>query len=150
MLLSAALAIANLHACRHGGAWHNRLPVIGLDGLNTASREGKIYQAFCFAVLVVMPLLGIGRSLEVANRGTLSEQAKSGEMPRWHASGEWRLVFLSPHTNQLRLMREGDGGGCGGHGAEIGWWTPIFMVGTLAAAILLALSLLLALVRRHP
>jgi hypothetical protein len=148
VLLSAALAIAILYARRHGTAWHDRLPVIGLDGLNTASREGQVYQAFFLAVLVVVPLLGIGRSLEIANRGTLCEQAKTGEIPRWHTSGEWRLVLLPSYKNQLRLMREGDSGGCGGHGVEIGWWTPILLVGAPALAVVLALLLLFALGRR--
>lgn len=150
VLLSAALAVAILHGRRHGNFWHDRLPVIGLDGLDTTSREGKLYQAFFLGVLVAMPLYGIGRSLEVANRGGLCEQAKAGEEPRWYKGEEWRLVLLPEHRNQLRLMKEGESTGpCGGHGVEISWYTPILVVGAPALASFLAVILLLTLWRRH-
>jgi hypothetical protein len=150
VLLSAALAIAILHARRHGTAWHERLPVIGLEGLDTASREGKLYQSFFLIVLVIIPLYGIGRSLEVANRGGLCEQAKAAEQPRWYKGNEWRLVFLPERTNQLRLMREGENSGpCSGHGVEINWYTPILVIGAPALAVFLVGALFLTLWRRR-
>lgn len=149
VLLSLALAIAILHARRHGQFWHDRLPVVGLDGLETSSREGKVYQAFFLVVLVLLPLCGIGRSLEVANRGSLCEQALAGEKPHWHKGNEFKLFLLPAHANQLRLMKEGESeGNCGGHGVEIGWWTPLLLAGAPGLAAALAALLLLTLWRR--
>jgi hypothetical protein len=44
-LMCLGLAIAITYARRHGTAWHDRIPVIMLDGLQTGSVEGKLFQA---------------------------------------------------------------------------------------------------------
>jgi hypothetical protein len=148
-LLSLALAVAILHARRHGAFWHDRFPVIWLDGLNTGTCEGRIFQVASFVILVLLPVYGLGRSIEVANRGWLCEQASAGEQPKWHPGGEWRLLALPAHRNQLRLMNEGKGKDCQGSGVEVGWWTPVLMVMPPATAFLLLLVLLRTLVRKQ-
>lgn len=125
-LLCAALAIMLLFAKRHGRAWHERIPVVLLDGLNTASLEGRLFQLAVVFVLVTMPLYGIGRSMIVANRGVVCEQTEKNEAAIHYQGGDWRLINLPAASNQLRLMRsETPPGTCGGSGVEIGWYTPI-------------------------
>lgn len=148
-LLSLALAVAIVHARRHGEAWHDRFPVIWLDGLKTGTREGRIFQAASLVILVLLPLYGLGRSIEVANKGWLCEQASPGEQPKWHPGGEWRLLALPAHHNQLRLMNEGQGTDCRGSGVEVSWWTPVLMVLPSGCALILSLWLWRTLKRKR-
>lgn len=38
-----------------GRHWHERLPIVWLEGLQTGSRSGKIYQAFFILLFLVIP-----------------------------------------------------------------------------------------------
>ena len=145
-LLSLAFAVAILHARRHGSSWHDRLPVVWLEGLNTRSGEGQAFQAMVLIVLVVIPLIGLGRSIDVANDGWLCEQGEADAPPRWYKGGEWRLTNLPPYRNQLRLMGDSDAGDCKKQGVELGWFTPIVFVFPPAIAFLLAIKLVAVLI----
>ncbi|KSV76036.1 hypothetical protein N185_16440 [Sinorhizobium sp. GW3] len=146
-LMFGALIVAILYAMRHGRAWHSRIPVVMLDGLRTASVEGRLYQIIVVLILVILPLVGIGRSMVVANQGAICEQTDPGEPPVHYAGGQWRLIFLPSAENQLRLMsKDTEPGDCGGSGVEIAWYTPLgfgLMPGLVVILLLIWLYLLL-------
>jgi len=48
--------------------WHDRMPVVGLTGLNTASREGRAYQCFFLFAFILVPILGLVHFLNKTNR----------------------------------------------------------------------------------
>jgi hypothetical protein len=54
--LPASFALS-LHARRHGTTWHERVPVVWLEGLNTFAWEGKLFQAV--VLLVFLALTGV-------------------------------------------------------------------------------------------
>lgn len=146
-LMCLALIVAIVHAWRHGRSWHSRIPVVILDGLRTASIEGRIYQILVVLVLVILPLIGIGRSMIVANQGAICEQADEGAAPVHYPGGQWRLIFMPAAENQLRLMsRDTKPGDCGGHGVQISWYTPLafgLLPGVVVVLFLTWLCLLL-------
>lgn len=126
VLMSLALTVAILYARRHGRSWHGRIPVVMLKGMRTASIEGRIFQVLVVIVLVVVPMVGIGRSMVVANQGAICEQVGQGAAPIFYPGGHWKLIALPSAQNQLRLMtRDTQAGTCGGAGVEINWYTPI-------------------------
>jgi hypothetical protein len=126
VLMSLALTVAILYARRHGRSWHGRIPVVMLKGMRTESIEGKIFQVLVVIVLVVVPIVGIVRSMVVANQGAICEQVGQGAAPIFYPGGQWKLIALPSAQNQLRLMtRDTQAGNCGGAGVEIGWYTPI-------------------------
>lgn len=55
--LLALLCEIGIRYARGSGAsgWHARLPVVGLDGLKTGSREGRAYQGFFLTLFVIIP-----------------------------------------------------------------------------------------------
>jgi hypothetical protein len=59
-LLALLAEIGIRHVRTSGGkGWHDRLPVVGLDGLETGSRDGQLYQGFFLCLFVVLPILSL-------------------------------------------------------------------------------------------
>lgn len=149
-LMCVALTIAILYAWRHGRAWHERIPVVVLDGLKTGSIEGRIFQLAVVLMLIIVPLAGIGRSMIVANEGTICEQTAPGVSPIHYPGGQWRLINLPSSQSQLRLMAmETPPGICGGHGVEISWYTPI-LFGAMPGVVVTLFFAWLFLLLRSP
>ncbi|WP_037390200.1 hypothetical protein [Sinorhizobium americanum] len=147
-LMCVAFAIAITYARRHGTAWHNRVPVIMLDGLQTASVEGKLFQAAVIFVLVVLPLYGLGHCMRVANNGDICVQDTSP--PVVHRGGNWDLLAIPRAEGQMRLLSSGlqDQEECRG-GVEISWYTPVLFGGLPFLSALLT-SIWAALLFRGP
>jgi len=55
ILLVLSSLIGRLFALRGGTRWHERIPVVGFDKIDTASREGRIYQAAMMLVFSLLP-----------------------------------------------------------------------------------------------
>lgn len=53
------IGIAFARKLPQAGAWHRRMPVIGLEELDTSSPEGKAYQAFFLIVLIGVPVAAL-------------------------------------------------------------------------------------------
>lgn len=58
-LLLVSSAIGWLHAKRKDGAWHARIPIVGFDEIDTASREGRAYQAANLTIFSLLPALSL-------------------------------------------------------------------------------------------
>ncbi|MGH0328201.1 hypothetical protein [Sinorhizobium meliloti] len=144
-LLCLALVVAMTYARRHGSAWHERVPVVMLEGLRTATIEGKIFQGAVIFVLLCIPVYGIAHSIGKANEGTVCELG-SALPPADHRS-RWQLVFLPSGGGELRLVsgRSADGK-CEG-GVEVGWYTPPLFAGLPFGALVLTSAWLCLLFR---
>jgi hypothetical protein len=55
ILAIASSAIGRLYARRGGRCWHERIPVVGFDQIDTGSIEGRVYQGAMLALLSVLP-----------------------------------------------------------------------------------------------
>lgn len=64
----------SLHAKRHGSCWHERIPIVFLDGLKTSSWEGKVFQLTMLFALAILPACGIVKCIEVAEQGDICQE----------------------------------------------------------------------------
>ncbi|POF30511.1 hypothetical protein [Roseibium marinum] len=105
LLSSAALW---LYAKRHGTSWHSRIPVVWLKGLNTSAREGKIFQFSVLIVFIVIPIVGILRSMEVAEAGDICELNTN----TFYRGSETTLLWppTAEQGEQMRLQKQDFGG----------------------------------------
>jgi hypothetical protein len=106
LLLIASIPFL-LHVHRHGDRWHSRIPVIWLEGLDTAVWEGKVFQLCVLLLLVCAPAIGIVHCMQVAELGDICEQ-DTGNVYK----GEDTNLFAAPvakQGNQMRLRKVGSG-----------------------------------------
>ncbi|MCJ2050041.1 hypothetical protein [Methylobacterium sp. J-070] len=106
LLFVASFALV-LHALRHGDRWHERVPVVWLEGLRTGTWDGSLYQAIVLLLFLALPAMGIGRSIEVAETGDICELNTA----HFYKGSETTLLAppQSASGNQMRLRREGAG-----------------------------------------
>lgn len=106
LLLVASSALA-LHAMRHGDRWHERVPVVWLEGLRTGTWDGGLFQVAVLLLFLGLPVLGIGKAIEVAEAGDVCEL----DTTRFYKGSETTLLAppRSISGNQMRLRREGAG-----------------------------------------
>lgn len=115
-----------LYVRRHGEQWHSRIPVVWLEGLETAAWEGKAFQICVLLLLVCAPAIGIIRCMQVAELGDICEQDTTNVY-----KGEETNLFAAPWAkqgNQIRLRKAGSGNASCTEGVELfpRTWTPIF------------------------
>ncbi len=77
-LLIALSKIGRTFAARsRADAWHARIPVVGLEGVDTASKEGRRYQCFFLLAFTVLPLFSLVHfNDKVFNVGRVAKVAK--------------------------------------------------------------------------
>ncbi|WP_156439832.1 hypothetical protein [Bradyrhizobium valentinum] len=59
VLAIASSAIGLLYARRGGKRWHERIPVVGFEAIDTASVEGRVYQGAMLALLSGLPFVAM-------------------------------------------------------------------------------------------
>lgn len=59
VLLIMSSLVAKTYAERTGPRWHDRIPLLGFDSINTGSREGKLYQGAIITLLSILPALSL-------------------------------------------------------------------------------------------
>jgi hypothetical protein len=133
----ASCALA-LHAIRHGRSWHDRVPVVWLEGLDTSAREGRVFQVVVLVLFLALPATGIALCIAEAEKGDICEQDTTH-----FYTGSQKSLLWPPRPidgNQMRLRREGSGQEPCKTGIQIlSVWTPIFVYGVPAAGFLVAL-----------
>ena len=140
-----------LHVRRHGERWHSRIPVVWLEGLDTAAWEGKAFQLCVLLLLVCAPAVGIVRCMEVAEVGDICEQDTTN-----FYKGEETNLFAAPAAKQgkrMRLRKAGSGNAACTEGVELflRTWTPIFFyVVPSIGLVIMALAVLLLFAPSNP
>lgn len=104
-LLLIASAVFGLHAKRHGTAWHNRIPVVWLTGLDTNTREAKIFQVLVVIIFIALPTACILRSMQAAEAGDICELNTSTVYRGAETTLLWPPVAEKGH--QMRLQKQG-------------------------------------------
>lgn len=106
LFLVASIALL-LHARRYGNQWHSRVPVIWLEGLDTAAWEAKVFQVCILLIFVVMPFAGIVRCMAEAESGDICEQ----DTTNFYNGSETTLLWAptAKEGNQMRLRKAGAG-----------------------------------------
>lgn len=59
ILLTATSIVGRTYAMRMGPQWHDRIPVVGFEGIDTASPEGRIYQGAMAFLFTVVPAVAM-------------------------------------------------------------------------------------------
>ncbi|RFB87660.1 hypothetical protein B5K11_26310 [Rhizobium leguminosarum bv. trifolii] len=107
VLFLVASSILSLHARRHGNVWHERIPVLWLEGLNTSTWEGRTFQAIVVVIFLVLPAAGIVKCIAEAETGDICELDKD----HFYRGSETTLLWppVAIDGQQMRLRREGAG-----------------------------------------
>ncbi|RWO70180.1 MAG: hypothetical protein EOS17_13975 [Mesorhizobium sp.] len=138
-----------LHARRHGDHWHARIPVVWLDGLDTATREGKIFQICVLVIFVLVPVAGVMCCMAEAESGDICEQDT-----RYFYEGSETMLLWAPvakEGNQMRLRQAGTGAEPCLSGVELfpRSLTPLTFYGLpLAAGVITTMALISLFSRR--
>jgi len=111
LLLIFVCAIGLIYSSRFGSRWHDRVPTIWLSGLDTATWEGKIFQATILLLVIVLPTLALWHFADIVATSTLCElgtnRAQSVSSAWWtgiaDAKEQIRLV------SSLTTMQQADG-----------------------------------------
>ena len=76
-LLLLSSLVGHLFASRGGVHWHERIPVVGFEDIDTSSREGQVYQGAMIAAFSLVPLWAVAyfwyeflRAKVILNDGT--------------------------------------------------------------------------------
>ncbi|MES0179656.1 hypothetical protein NKJ86_13790 [Mesorhizobium sp. M0025] len=138
-----------LHARRHGGHWHSRIPVVWLQGLDTSALEAKAFQICVLLVFVAMPLAGIVRCIGEAESGDICEQ----DTKNFYKGSETNLVWapVAKERKQMRLRKADAGDMPCSAGVELfpRSWTPLGIYGLPLAAGGVAMSAILSVFLRR-
>jgi hypothetical protein len=59
ILLVITSLIGKDYAERTGTRWHNRVPILGFESIDTCTREGKLYQGAVIALLSLVPAVSL-------------------------------------------------------------------------------------------
>ena len=59
VLAIASSAVGGFFARRAGSQWHERIPVVGFEQIDTGSTEGRIYQGAMLALFSVAPIVAL-------------------------------------------------------------------------------------------
>lgn len=80
VLLLVTAVVGCIHAARTSGPWHERIPILGFDSLDTKSPEGQAYQGAFLCLFTLVPMLalvhfwGVALSAKVALNGSTEGQ----------------------------------------------------------------------------
>lgn len=95
-LLIVGVWLAERYRGRFAGRyWHNRMPVVALDELDTGSTEGKLYQGFFLLVFKILPVLSLVHFANVVLSAPVHENGS--ELPltvfaaRWPGADRFRI-----------------------------------------------------------
>ena len=140
VLISLNSIVALHYARRTGPAWHDRIPVVGFDSIETASAEGKFYQGTMFALLSVLPALALVHFWRLFNNA----KVVTTDNPPKPVNGIWDWSALKSFDDPARICTDYfvDGGkiSCEKNATILPGFEPTVLAFlTLATAILLLL-----------
>jgi hypothetical protein len=106
LFLIASFALF-LHAFRFGDHWHNRVPVVWLEGLETSVWDGKLFQIIVLVLFLGLPVAGIVVCISDAEIGDICEL----DTNHFYKGSETTLLRppQAVEGHQMRLRREGAG-----------------------------------------
>jgi hypothetical protein len=141
-LFLIASLVLYLHAYRHGDRWHDRVPVVWLEGLNTNIWDGKAFQIIILILFLGLPVAGIILCIEEAETGDICELDTSHFYKGSETTLLWPPKAIDGH--QMRLRRDGAGSEPCKSGIQIfpRFGTPLLIYGLPALSFCLAFAAL--------
>jgi hypothetical protein len=151
LFLIASFALF-LHAVRFGDYWHDRVPVVWLEGLKTSVWDGKLFQIIVLFLFLGLPAAGIVLCISEAETGDICEL----DTNHFYKGSETTLLWppRAVEGHQMRLRREGAGNEPCKSGIEIfpTFGTPLAVYGlpTLSGCMALAALAMIFLRKSDP
>ncbi len=141
-LLALVSGVGWLHARRYGASWHDQIPTVWLEGVNTASWEGKVYQAIIFTIFVLVPLTAMLHLVDVLRDAQLCIQDTKTQLVVTKA-----LLQGMPDAGgkQIRVMWTVPDSGCTGGIQVYPAWELFVLAGLIIASFVIAGAFLLKL-----
>jgi hypothetical protein len=102
ILITATSWIGQLFAKRSGPSWHDRIPVVGFESIETASTEGKIYQGVMLVLLSLLPAASLAHFWHILAGAKV---VTTGESPRL-ARSIWDWAALSSFDNPATVCAD--------------------------------------------
>jgi hypothetical protein len=100
-LLIATSCVGWLHAIRTGDKWYERVPTVWLEGLATASWDGRLYQIVVVALFVGIPIVAMVHLIDVLRIGQLCTLDTNTHVP---VSVGWLHGIPNSGDQQIRLL----------------------------------------------
>ena len=137
VLAIACSAIGLLYARRGGKRWHERIPVVGFEEIQTATTEGRTYQRSMLALLSGLPFISLiyfWHSFLTAN--VMWNDGSKKPIGLWSLDWLWNGKFSDP-ARILTDFTEGATDPCTGSATVLPGVEPTFLAClTLAAFVL--------------
>ena len=120
VLLILTSAAGCIYAGRSPGRWHERIPVVWLEGLDTKKVEGQLYQLAIVAIYLVLPVVCVLHFIDVVWHSKLCVLGSTA--PPIMVSDSW-FDGIPGAANQIRLVEDLLPNGACGKGIEVypGW-----------------------------
>lgn len=130
VLLALLCQVGIVYAGRSGAwSWHARMPVIGLDGLKTGAREGRLYQAFFLFLFIALPTVALAYFTARVLGGRVFDRCGGPELTPL-SPVSWDVVASKAYWDDgYRLGADAD------HAVT---WFPVLEPAMLALLLLLA------------
>jgi hypothetical protein len=150
ILLLICSLIGRAYSRRTGPKWHDRIPVVGFDSIDTGSSEGKIYQGAMIILLSILPALSLmhfWRLFATARVVTTTDPAQPIEsIWSWSA-----LTSLDDPARICTEYRVSPVVSCDGNASVLPGLEPtVFAVLTAAALLAMALHWLILFSQHSP
>lgn len=146
VLLSLTAVIGTIYARRIKGAWHARIPIVGFEKIDTASSEGRCYQASMICGVIIIPFFVLFHFLLIiADARVVTTGAIARELTSvWDWSG---LTTINDPARACTRLREGIAACSEGASILPGLQPTLYLILVFGTAILVVQNLM-AIVRR--
>jgi hypothetical protein len=150
VLAIASSAIGLLYARRGGKRWHERIPVVGFEEIQTATAEGQTYQGAMLALLSALPFITMfyfwHSFLTAAVMWNDGSKKPAG---LWSLDWVWKGKFSDP-ARVCTDFAEGAVNPCTGSATILPGVEPFFLACLTIAALILGFMHWRAVLSRRP
>jgi hypothetical protein len=141
-LLALVSGVGWVHARRYGASWHARIPTVWLEGVNTASWEGTLYQVIIFTVFVLVPFAAMLHLVDILRNAQLCVLDTKTQLSVTKALLQG---MPDPGGKQIRVMWTVPDSGCTGGIQVYPAWEFFVLAGLVIVALVIAAAFLLKL-----
>ena len=142
-------AVGFLHAGRSPGPWHDRVPVVWLEALDTKAVESKVFQIAVLANFTLFPVVCFGHFIDVVWNSKLCLLGSTARPVM--VSDNW-FSGIAGANSQIRLVEDLLPNGTCGNGVQVfpGWEFSVVWIAVLLSLMMTCLYLVRIVRRGQP
>lgn len=139
ILLFVSSLVGRVLALRGGQRWHERIPVVGFDKIETGSREGRVYQGTMLVLFSFVPILAITYFWSVFTAAKVMRN--DGSKTLLHSVWDWTGLYTLNDPARICTDFNTDlRDPCLGNASVLPGLEPIIFAVVTAVAVLSALA----------